>query len=296
MKSDNELFPECLICPRKQCRSATVWVLDICEYGISYVNDGEKLQRVTASGTLRHLSQNIRHELNKVLQVLISEACLIDPNVSLEVIDKNSPASRIVAASLIIDNFVSMISGVNDFHLDSLGVAGTGYEVRLSDLLRKYWDIFGLIKGAHRAGALREYINIDKKIVIKFGLPLIEYMIAVLVDNAYKHSIDGSVVSITCDIHDEFFCDLKFSNYSAPLNNPEKLFRKGYQERGESDGFGFGLFWAKVLEEHYNRMLGLPFEEPLSVSHEEVVYSQDSVIMEQIFTVHNIRMAKTNEN
>ena len=289
-KNENNLFPECLMCQLKKCELAKIWNLDICEYGISYVNDGERIQRVTASGTLRHLSQNIRHELNKVLQLIISEACCIDPYISLNEINKDSPASKIVAAALIIDNFISMISGVNDFHLDTLGVAGGSNGIGLLKLTKKYWDIFSLIKSTHRAGSLRLEIDINGSVRIAFGLPLIEYMIAVFVDNAYKHAIDGSILNISCVIHDENQCDLTFTNYSAPINNPEKIFRKGYQEKFTSDGFGFGLFWANILAEHYNQILRIEGESLLSINHTQSYYSKDSEIMKQSFSIKNIRV------
>lgn len=287
---EKNIFPECLICQLKKCELADIWNLDICEYGISYVNDGEAIQRVTASGTLRHLSQNIRHELNKVLQLIVAEACCIDPSISLNEINKNSPASKIVAAALIIDNFVSMISGVNDFHLDTLGTAGGPNGIGLLKLIQKHWDIFSLIKSAHRAGSLRLELEISESARITFGLPLIEYMIAVFIDNAYKHAIDGSVLNISCIIHNENLCDLIFTNYSAPINNPEKIFQKGYQEKIASDGFGFGLFWARILSVHYNQMLRIDGENSLSINHEQSYYSQDSEIMKQSFSIKNIRV------
>ncbi len=128
----------CIRCSHKLCEQAPHGTLDICDFGVAFYNrDGEiikKEERVT----LQHISQNLRHELHKILQLIVSDASRIDPSVSIKSIDLNSPASRIVGATVIIDQFIEKISGVNDFHPSGQRSVNANSKVRLLSVLDKY--------------------------------------------------------------------------------------------------------------------------------------------------------------
>lgn len=287
--ADIVTLPECVICNRKKCRTAPVWKLDICEYGISYVNDGQTIQRANASGTLRHLAQNLRHELNKVLQVVVSEACKIDPSVSTRRIIPSNPASKIVGAALIIDHFINMISGVNDFHADPVKHSQLGECIALVDVVEKCIDIYGIIVSTHRAASMKVQMSVSDTIEIRYATSIVEYMIAVLIDNTYKHAIDESLVRIYVENVRADMIDLVFENQSKLLQQPDRIFAKGYQEKKTSDGFGFGLFWAQILVDSYNA--GSESECRMQLCHEQDFLSVDYEVGLQRFIIRNIRLA-----
>ncbi len=106
---------ECISCSHKSCRNTEPGTLDICDYGIAHFNDGGQIKKKKESVTMRHIAANLRHELDKVLQFIINEAVEIDGALSLKAIDTANPASRIVGATVILDNFIEMVSGVYDF-------------------------------------------------------------------------------------------------------------------------------------------------------------------------------------
>lgn len=288
--ADIVTLPECVICARKKCRAAPVWKLDICEYGISYVNDGQTIQRANASGTLRHLAQNLRHELNKVLQVVVSEACKIDPSISTRRIVSSNPASKIVGAALIIDHFINMISGVNDFHVDPVKYSQLGERIALVNVIEKCIDIYGIIVSTHRVASMKVQIAVPDVPVIRYATSIVEYLIAVLIDNIYKHAIDESLIRIFVENERADMIDIVFENQSKQLLQPERIFAKGYQEKQTSDGFGFGLFWALILVDSYN--IGSDGAEfPMLLLHEQETLSVDYEIALQRFTLRNIRLA-----
>ena len=72
---------------------------------------------------------------------------------------------------------------------------------------------------------------------------------AVFVDNARKYSlVEVDVVRIFTTQGDTAgMVNLVFENPSKEIVEPTRIFYKGYQQDDLSEGFGFGLFWAKVL-------------------------------------------------
>lgn len=77
----------CIRCPHKSCQNAPSGTLDICDFGIAFYKDSERVVKKEEKVTLRHVSQNLRHELNKILQLIVSDASKIDPAVSIKKID-----------------------------------------------------------------------------------------------------------------------------------------------------------------------------------------------------------------
>jgi hypothetical protein len=96
----------CLKCSSKLCRNTDFGTLDICDYGVAFYNDNGQILKKEERLTLQHMSQNLRHELNKVLQTIISEAIKIDPTISTKKIEIENPASRIVGGIVVIDQFI----------------------------------------------------------------------------------------------------------------------------------------------------------------------------------------------
>ncbi|MBX3652094.1 MAG: HAMP domain-containing histidine kinase [Burkholderiales bacterium] len=286
-----EPFPECVVCAYKVCEKTPIWQLDVCQFGISHVNDGEKIQKQNASVTLRHLSQNLRHELHKFLQIIINEASAIDPKVSAKNVSIGNPTGRIVAASVMLDNIVEMISGVNDFHPDPDLSTHKKEPRSLTRIIQKYDRIYSLLKNPRRPSELRINVQVPENLEINFGTDIIEYLLAVFIDNARKYALpEVDVVRVYSEPGEEpGLIDLIFENPSQEISETNRIFDKGYQQDSESEGFGFGLFWAKILADHYNRILGdaTPL---LSVNHEQSYIDVDNRICKQCFTIRNLRV------
>jgi len=106
----------CTYCSNKLCESSELFKLDICKYGVAFYISKNGIEKKEEKITVRDISNNLRHELHKILQIIVSEANKIDPLLSSKKIDLKNPASRIVGATKILDQFIEMIAGVHDFH------------------------------------------------------------------------------------------------------------------------------------------------------------------------------------
>lgn len=276
----------CIRCSSKDCEKSKVDTFDFCRYGVAFYNTGTKIKKKEETVTLRHISHNLKHELNKVLQTIISEASLIDPTVSTKRIELNKPASKIVAATVIIDQFIEMISGVNEFHPSLQHSSNLDKKSSLLNMLDKYSKVYSLILNTRRAKDINFNFNIDSNFQIAFAYKIIEYIIATLIDNIWKYSNNNSIASITATKTNGVDINLNFSNSSKPINNPQFIFKKGFQCEAKSEGFGYGLYWAKILIDHYNT-LSKRTSEILELTHKQEIIDKDNAI--QFFTLKNIR-------
>lgn len=281
-------MPEaCIRCSAKTCLNSKSGVLDFCEYGIAYYNaDGEILKKQEAV-TLRHLSHNLRHELNKVLQTIVSEAVNIDPFVSTKTISMNSPASKIVGATIIIDQFIEMISGVNEFHPARKYSVDLEKKSNLYSVLDKYAKVHSLISNTRRAKNLNIKISCSKKIDVSFAANIIEYLVSILFDNIWKYSTSGSTASVSIQRKANGFIDIDFENISAPIAIKDELFKKGVQQDSCSEGFGYGLYWASLLCGYYNELSGRS-SNLLSITHNQNLI--DESMAKQNFVIRNVRV------
>lgn len=282
------IINSCIRCPHKHCKQTPSGTLDICDFGVAFYNrEGEIIKREERV-TLRHISQNLRHELHKILQLIVADASRIDSSVSTKSIDLDNPASRIVGATVIIDQFIEKISGVNDFHptKQSSTSAGTHKKAYLFSVLDKYAKVYSLIQNTRRAKELNIEIDCDDQAAISFGSSVIEYIISVMLDNIWKYSLTGSSPSVAVITNDNGFLDIVFSNTSAPITECDCIFEKGYQEEQKSEGFGYGLFWSTLLVSHYNELAEIE-EHPLELNHSQSTQSKNEAT--QKFSLRNIR-------
>lgn len=276
----------CLRCPSKDCEKSEVDTLDFCRYGVAFFNTGGVIKKKEESVTLRHISHNLRHELNKVLQTIVAEASLIDPTVSAKKIDMEKPASKIVGATVIIDQFIEMIAGVNEFHPSAHYSANLDKKSNLLKILDKYSKIFSLIINTRRSKDIDFFFEVSDKTNVSFASHIVEYIISILVDNIWKYSIDGSVATISSIQNNKDDIDLKFINISNFIVDSDMIFEKGFQSKGGSEGFGYGLYWAQVLIQHYNE-LSKRNTDLLELTHEQKIIDNEKA--KQIFIIRNLR-------
>jgi K+-sensing histidine kinase KdpD len=276
----------CIRCPSKDCEKSEVDTFDFCQYGVAFYNTGSVIKKKEESVTLRHISHNLRHELNKVLQTIVAEASLIDPTVSTKKIELDKPASKIVGATVIIDQFIEMIAGVNEFHPSSHYSSNLDKKSNLLKVLDKYSKVFSLIVNTRRSKNIKFHFDVNKKTNITFASHMIEYIISIMMDNIWKYSIDDSTATISTRANNSSDIELKFTNISKPITKAEMIFDKGFQTKSESEGFGYGLYWAQVLIQHYNE-LSKRNSDFLELVHEQQVIDNEKA--QQIFIIRNLR-------
>ena len=261
---------ECLFCSNKTCEKINPNSIDICASGVAHFNDGKKIQRKSENVTLRHVAANLRHELHKVLQYIVSQADEIDDSLSIKEINLSKPASRIIGATIILDNFIEMIAGVYDFTPDTtLTTASSSSSINLFDTIQRFVHTYSLIKNHQRAKDISVSIQVEKNIQVTRLPAIIEYLIAILADNIWKYAKYDESVKILCVKNSSEILDLEFSNFGDRLPESENIFEKGYQLNKKSEGFGFGLYWAKKLCEHYNQKSGRQ-SDLLELSHRQM--------------------------
>lgn len=280
-------MPEaCIRCGTKSCQKSVPDTLDFCEYGVAYFNKQGRILKKEEAVTLRHVSHNLRHELNKVLQTIVSEAVKIDPTVSIKSIDLNNHASKIVGATIIIDQFIEMISGVNDFHPARKYSANLEKKSNLHSILDKYSKVHSLISNTRRSKSLNITINCKSDIFISFAANIVEYIVSILFDNLWKYSLHSSDVDVIASRNKNGYIDIQFNNISKLIENTGAIFSKGYQQNESYEGFGYGLFWANILSGYYNELSGRSLD-LFDVTH--VQYVIDDKIGRQEFTIRNVR-------
>jgi hypothetical protein len=283
----NRVFPECLSCAHKRCHRSAPDTLDICDFGIAYFNNGDEIIKKREGVTIRHVAQNLRHELHKVLQLIISEACDIDDQISVRSVDLDRPASRIVGATVILDNFIEMIAGVYNFNPYEEAEELASSTINVFDVAARYRDTYSLIRNTRRTKTLHFRIDESlKKVFVSRQKHVIEYLIAILLDNVWKYSEPNSPVIVQAKTHSNKLVDLTITNSSGFISQPERLFDRGYKADTSSEGFGFGLYWAQLLTDHYNRALKRETD-LLEIEHAQKKTFNDT-LMNQSFVIKNI--------
>jgi signal transduction histidine kinase len=282
------LISICIRCSSKDCEKSEVDTFDFCQYGVAFYNKGNnEIKKKEESVTLRHISHNLRHELNKILQIIVMEASQLDPTVSAKKIELDKPASKIIGATVIIDQFIEMIAGVNEFHSNPNYSANLDKKSNLLKLLDKYSKIFSLVTNTRRAkNIVFNCGGVSDKTNITFASQIVEYLVSIIMDNVWKYSVDGSVVIISSFENDKKYIDLKFENTSGFIIDHEMIFKKGFQSKKESEGFGYGLYWANVLIQYYNELSNRT-SDCLELTHEQQVL--DAGLAKQIFIIRNLR-------
>lgn len=179
-----------------------------------------------------------------------------------------------------------MISGVNDFHPSRKYSGNLHKSISLELLLDKYSKVHSLVQNTRRAKNLNIEINCPPRLNISFGGNIIEYIISIFLDNIWKYSISDSSPKIVVNEAEENLISIDFINESLPIKEHGNLFKKGYQEDSDSEGFGYGLFWTEILVTHYNELSGAE-SGSLELHHEQIAINEK--LTEQIFSLRNVR-------
>lgn len=283
--SPMDLPVTCLACRRRSCESTPAGTLDICEYGVTFFHSQDKILRREARVPSRHIASNLRHELNPILALIVEEAQKIDPLISAKTINVDNPASKILAASIIIDNFIQMMTGVIEFQPTDAADIGPRKERRLHDIVLKYFTMYSIVRSANRADNLTLDTSFHPQTIVTYGVEVVEYLFSVLIDNVWKYSLPGSEVRVTVDMGAPGVADVTVQNFSHPISEQLDLFSPGTKADPETKGFGYGLFWATVLIEQYNSR-GVSTDYRLELTHRQHVLPNGAAI--QSFTLRNL--------
>ena len=276
---------ECSRCPTNSCLRSPKGTVDVCEWGVAYYTDGKSIVKKDTLVPLRYLSQNLRHELHRILAVIVEELNDIDSDISSKSINMTNPISRIFGSTIIIDNFVQMISGVHNFHPIQANKQSPGGGMSLQSIITKYFDVYSLIRNPRRSKNLIIEMNPLYDANISFGINCVEYMISVLIDNIWKYSVDGSTANVEIIVNADETANIIFTNRSKIIKCPDKIFERGYQQTSRSDGFGYGLFWIGLLIDYYNES-NESYRDSASIEHDQKIVDDSDAI--QRFMINNI--------
>jgi K+-sensing histidine kinase KdpD len=275
----------CLGCSSRFCEKDVEGAFNICQYGVSYIKRNGIVESKEPNVPLSTIAKNLRHEINPILQTIIQQATSIDASLSTKNIKLENPMSIIIGSTVILDNFIQMITGVHEFH-SSPSVIPTK-KLSLKNTVENYYKIYGIIKEEGRTKHLSLKNMIPENCVIEECSDFVQYIIAILVDNAWKYSHDYSSFTVKLTETGKKKYDLIFTNSSSPLPDGFNVFELGAKANSSSKGFGYGLNWLKTLESNYNEVLQL--ECPFRVIHEEK-NSPSSSNAFQVFTLKNIKL------
>ena len=286
-----KMIQACAQCAQKPCRHSSKGTLQICSYGIAYYNTGHNILKKDPYITLRTLATNLRHEVNPVLQVIVQEASQIDRSVSTHQIFLNNPASKIVGASLIIDYMIQMITGVNDFHADPSSSSQRHRAVPLLAIIEKYFNIHAILKNTGRVEELTLNPKIDGRLMVSQNTDIVEYLVCILMDNAWKYSFEKGHIDVFVQPGTEpEFVNLVITNSGLPIAPSLNIFERGVKGKKSTKGFGFGLYWARILIEHYNNIRESATPE-MEISHKQKKAKTLQNIALHTFTITNIPVA-----
>ncbi|MCD6175254.1 MAG: HAMP domain-containing histidine kinase [Planctomycetes bacterium] len=260
--------------------------LGICEYGVAYYRTGAGIEKKESLVPLRLVSTNLRHELHRYLAVIVQEVNKLDRHISKERIDPSRPLDRILGSTVIIDHFVQMLTGVNELHAVT---GGTPEEaLHLENILEKYFSIHSIVRNERRAKDLTSDFGGTAKVMVLANRDVLEYVISVLIDNVWKYATSGTAVRVRVILSGTGSADIVFQNSSKPIPPGLDIFSQGTQADLESDGFGYGLYWARILFDYYNFNRDLQ-DGGLELDHVQSVHERGLAM--QTFTIRNISLA-----
>lgn len=281
----------CISCSSKPCQRTKQGTFDICKYGIAFLTREESIEKKEPQIQLSNISRNLRHELNPILQTIIEQTTKLDDTLSVREIDLKKPLSVIIGSTVILDNFIQMITGVHEFHTSPTSISHR--KIGLKTIIDYYFAVYAILKEEERAKNLRLNNIIPENYFISFCSDFVKYIIAVLVDNVWKYSIDNSVFTVNINSIDDRKCKLIFTNQSEPLPNNLNIFDLGIKADDSSKGFGYGLYWAKLLEFNYN-VINQTIEDKengLLITHKQLYSSADNIVYQE-FKINNLIIEK----
>jgi K+-sensing histidine kinase KdpD len=180
-----------------------------------------------------------------------------------------------------------MIAGVYNFNPYEEAEELASSTINVFDVAARYRDTYSLIRNTRRTKTLHFRIDESlKKVFVSRQKHVIEYLIAILLDNVWKYSEPNSPVIVQAKTHSNKLVDLTITNSSGFISQPERLFDRGYKADTSSEGFGFGLYWAQLLTDHYNRALKRETD-LLEIEHAQKKTFNDT-LMNQSFVIKNI--------
>ena len=281
----------CFICSSRDCEKSEEGAFEICRYGISYIKREGKIIAKEPKVPLSTIAKNLRHEINPILQLIIQQATKLDPSLSTRYINLKNPLSIIVGSTVILDNFIQMITGVHEFH--SMPNSSSNRKINLRDLVTTYFNMYSIVKEEGRSTNLELNNLISENTYVSVNSDFVKYLVAILIDNAWKHSIDGSKLTISIvKVSDNTF-NLKFVNKSVVIPKNFDLFDMGSKLDESTKGFGYGLNWSKTLESSYNSILNLNGDNAFNISHKQIKANDDSGNEAfQEFSLNNIILDK----
>jgi signal transduction histidine kinase len=280
----------CLSCSSKFCEKSTIGTFDICQYGVSYVNNNGNIITKEPTVPLSTIAKNLRHELNPILQTIIQQVSIIDPSLSTKHIDGKNPLSLIIGSTIVIDNFIQMITGVHEFH--SLPDNEYSKKIRLKDTIDLYHVTYGIVKEDGRTKNLQLNNLIPDNYYIEDCADFIQYIFAVLIDNAWKYSIDNSTLTVNLNQINNNNYTIKITNQSKTIPENIDIFELGKKANPNTKGFGYGLNWVKTLEASYNNVF-LDFgKNAFQVTHNQIKNEMLDNISYQEFILNNIKIIK----
>lgn len=286
---------ECITCQNKKCETSFRGELFFCPYGVACYNLDGRILKARERVAKVDLAANMRHELSRILQFIVNQADEIDSTVSTRKIDLSNPASRIVGAVTILDQFVEMICGAHYFH-QAKSTKSFARTEPLIDVVKKYIDIYSLIKNTRRAKNLNIRIDVDKGIELHKQVAILENIIAIYCDNIWKYADPSEPVVIQALKRTSEKIDLSFSNLGKRIPQGANPFEVGYQLDNKSEGFGYGLYWAEILAYQYNE----EFNRRESAGGLRLEYRAEEIdgsdLMKHSFSINNILVGYPREN
>ncbi|MCL6267445.1 hypothetical protein [Flagellimonas myxillae] len=222
-------------------------------YGVSFFNRDGTVETKEPKVPLSTISKNLRHEINPILQTIIQQAVKLDESLSTREIDLKNPLSVIIGSTVILDNFIQMITGVHEFH--SSPALKSNKRIGLKYLIEHYFTLYTIIQEEGRAKNLSLVNNISDKHYINECSDFVEYILAIFIDNAWKYSEDNSRLNVNLKTVGEKKPKLIFTNVSKTIPSNINIFESGSKVNKDSKGFGYGLRWAKDLEANYNALV-----------------------------------------
>jgi K+-sensing histidine kinase KdpD len=276
----------CLSCSSKFCEKSEEGTFDICQYGISFLNRNGNIETKEPKVPLSTIAKNLRHEINPILQAIIQQATIIDPSLSTKIIYPDKPLSLIVGSTVVLDNFIQMITGVHEFHSTPSNL--TSKKIKLKSIVDVNYVTYGIIKENGRTKGLKLNNHIPENYTISKCSDFIKYTLAVLIDNAWKYSIDDSTLTVNINKLENGNYRLKLTNKSEVIPEGINIFEMGSKVDPSSKGFGYGLSWVKTLQANYNTLLRNESESEFKVQHNQLYESNGLAFQE--FILDNIKI------
>jgi len=273
----------CLRCSRKTCHNSSEGQIGFCEYDVAFIKAGKDILRREALVPLRNISTNLRHALNPILNLIVEQTVILDPDISIKKLDVNTPLGKILAASLIIDRIIQILTGVNEFHPGYVGEK-QAQPKKLSTIIHRQFHIYSILKSVKRPTDLNLLLNFEDNIFLTLCPDIYEYLVSIFMDNSWKFSLPKTSVEVNVSILDNCLAKITFTNISLPIPKNINIFGKGEKGYPDIEGFGYGLFWGTILVDYYNRIVGKT-DDLMEVSHRETVIEGEKAIQE--FTLNN---------